>query len=379
MNRIVRSSNGNGRNTISITHWNEGNSHWINKLEEIQALIDELAPDLLYISEANFFKEFPDYMTNIPGYRLVHPKQLTSMGYSRLILLVKEGVQITLMDDLMCPEVSSIWLKIAKRGCKKLHLGGVYREHDLLRSTDDIDHSLPAQQLNRWRLFIDQWDRASIQTDCIVLGDLNLDLLRWASPEYKHSEMVDLVKNVIETKGFVQMVQGITRSWPNQADSTIYHCWTNAPHKLVQCRNLVRSASDHNVIDIKVRVKGHNGAAREILSRNRSNFNEARFKSRIAAIDWTSLYETTDVNVAAKILESNICDILNFEAPWMKIQVKKKHKSWVSPLTKEMMRSRDTAKELARVSKLDANWQDYRNKRNACTKQLKSDKKKTLL
>ena len=238
------------------------NSHWINKLNEIQALIDEYNPDLFYISEANYFKEFPDYMSNVPGYRLIHPKQLITMDYSRIILMVKEGVQVTIMDELMCPEVSSIWLKISKRGCRKLHLGGVYREHDLLRRDDGIDHSEPAQQLRRWRLFIEQWHIASKQTDCIVIGDLNLDMLHWRSPEYHHSNMVDLVKNVIETKGFVQTVQGVTRSWPNQSDSLIDHCWTNRPEKITQCNNVVRSISDHNVISIRFRTKGHNGAAR---------------------------------------------------------------------------------------------------------------------
>ena len=112
-----------------------------SKIEEIQALIDEMTPDLLYITEANYFSEFPDHLTHIPGYRQVHPKQLVTMKYSRIVLLVRDGIQVTILEDLMCPEVASIWLKIAKRGCRKFHLGGVYREHMLLRSTDNTDHS----------------------------------------------------------------------------------------------------------------------------------------------------------------------------------------------------------------------------------------------
>ena len=101
-----------------------------------------------------------------------------------------------------------------------------------------------------------------------------------------------------------------------------------------------------------------------------------RYKKKMSEVDWSSLYNSTAVHVAAKILETNICEVIESEAPMLKRQMRKNHKSWVSPSTKVQMADKDTARELARNTKLDAHWLDYRKKRNECSKKLKEDKKK---
>ena len=53
-NKLVRSRNGNeGNNILKIQHWNLGSRHWHRKRTEIEALLQESEPDLLFISEAN--------------------------------------------------------------------------------------------------------------------------------------------------------------------------------------------------------------------------------------------------------------------------------------------------------------------------------------
>ena len=46
-------SNGNGKNSIQVLHWNLGARLWQNKVTEIQALVDELSPEHCFITEAN--------------------------------------------------------------------------------------------------------------------------------------------------------------------------------------------------------------------------------------------------------------------------------------------------------------------------------------
>ena len=88
-----------------------------------------------------------------------------------------------------------------------------------------------ANQLARWNLFINSWKAASRISDVTVIGDLNLDFQRWGAPSIRVEKMVDKVKTDIETLGFHQIVEEVTRSWPDQPDSLLDHIWMNSPPK----------------------------------------------------------------------------------------------------------------------------------------------------
>ena len=63
------------------------------------------------------------------------------------------------------------------------------------------------------------------------------------------------MKNEIESIGFTQLVQGITRAWKGQRDSSIDHIWTNQPARITNISNIVRAHGDHNLILADVKVK----------------------------------------------------------------------------------------------------------------------------
>ena len=134
------------------------------------------------------------------------------------------------MNNWMDHRVASIWYKISGSGYKTLYLGGVYREHTILNQPEVMNSE--QHQFSRWKLFIDQWKLANSLSDCVVIGDINLDMLRWDSPVQINIGMTDLVKMEIEAEGSVQLVEGPTRFWPHQRDSLIDHIWTNCPQKV---------------------------------------------------------------------------------------------------------------------------------------------------
>ena len=47
----------------------------------------------------------------------------------------------------------------------------------------------------------------------MVVGDMNLDFLKWGTPEQAHEHMVTDTKDNIETLGYMQIVEGATRFW----------------------------------------------------------------------------------------------------------------------------------------------------------------------
>ena len=62
------------KQTLKISHWNAGSSWWESKRTEVQALIMETEPDLLFVSEANLRSDTPPELREIQGYYTITPK-----------------------------------------------------------------------------------------------------------------------------------------------------------------------------------------------------------------------------------------------------------------------------------------------------------------
>ena len=65
-----------------------------------------------FLSEANLFKDKPDYMCQVEGYKLTMTKTMTTLGYSWLILLTREGLHYTLEEGRMEEGISTIWIRV---------------------------------------------------------------------------------------------------------------------------------------------------------------------------------------------------------------------------------------------------------------------------
>ena len=90
---MKKSINGNGNNSLNIVHWNLGSKFWINKIEEIQLLVDDYGADIYFISESNLWAGTPQHETLIEGYEIIMPKTMHRYNYCRIIALVKDEFQ----------------------------------------------------------------------------------------------------------------------------------------------------------------------------------------------------------------------------------------------------------------------------------------------
>ena len=120
-NNLIKQTNGNGKNSLSVCHWNLGSKKWKNKRNQIQALVDHLSPDIIYISEANLDEVTPPHESIfITGYKITFPKTVTRNRTARLVLLTRDNLNFELMDNLMDDVFTSIWIKISRPGVKGL-------------------------------------------------------------------------------------------------------------------------------------------------------------------------------------------------------------------------------------------------------------------
>ena len=135
--------------------------------------------------------------------------------------------------------------------------GGAYRQHHILGRNYQNSSWLDVQQEQeeRWRKVLISWKKITRNSKAVLLGDINLDHIRWENPENKHEVMIEYMKDIIETSGFVQLVTQFTRSSRGAADSLLDHIWANCQARVSNVVNIDRAASDHNVVGLDISLK----------------------------------------------------------------------------------------------------------------------------
>ena len=377
-NKAIKMKNGNRgggiKQTIKVVHANLGSAFWENKITEIQNLILQLEPDLLFLSEANLRTQIPNEQADISGYFRVLPNTSISMNYSRFVLLVKEGVRIDIMDKCMSFDVPDIWVKAIHRGRKALVIGGTYREQHLLFQDPPNNTDEARSQLIRWRKTVDGWMKAQKDNKCIFIGDMNLDFSKWDQSDYRHQKLVKLVKDNIETLGFGQVISTMTRHWPGTPSSLVDHLWTNTPGCILAHHNSNNTPSDHNILTAILRSRDRKENSQVLISRDRKNLDLKEYTSRVQKIDWSDFFRSEDINELNQIFVEKLGPILDDLAPVKIHQVRNNLCKWMDDETKERQRDRDTKREIAKISGDPAHWKIYRTSRNVCTRELKKTK-----
>ena len=316
------------------------------------------------------------YKSQIQGYTMVQTNTMNRMKHCRLLMLVKDEMDIEILGNIMEQDLATIWIRIRRQGKKSLIIGAIYREqHQLLQSIKPSQGENERLQIQRWSRITDQWVKAARLGETYVIGDMNLDHLRWYNPPRGHQEMVEAVKSKIETIGFCQIGSGHTRSWRGQPDTRIDHIWTDNPGGVISTRNVIRGASDHHVICANIRLKGTEHSSQVIMRRDRSKFTVQKYREKLMAVEWDNLYKILDVNEACQWLESRLQEVLNSVCPMGTIQPNFKMKSWITKETAVKFKTRDRCLEIAKESGLQSDWDNYRFTRNNCTRQMRQDKR----
>ena len=219
-----------------------------------------------------------------------------------------------------------------------------------------------------------KWKKAGKYSNCIILGDLNLDYCKWDNPEDSQVNMIELVQQEIEPMGFVQLVSRTTRTWKDKNDSLLDHIWVNNPSKVVGHQNIVRASSDHNVIMATISGKDIKTSGHLVRKRVFKKFNKERFDKKFKDTDWTDILSETRVDIANSLLEEKILTILKGEAPMRNIQTRTKYCKWLQTTSKDKMTERNNLRETARRTQLDSDWESFKRCRNECTKLQRQDK-----
>ena len=222
-----------------------------NKIHEIEQVVSDNHPHVLGISESNLKRNHNVDDVQLEGYDLLVCKTMENdnLQISRVVCYKHQSLVGEVREDLMSDQFSSIWLEVGLPGRSRILVCQLYREWRYLGQPDRGIYSNSIQeQLQRWLIFLDQWERAlGTGKEVIVLGDCNLDHQKFDNAGVLQP-LVDSLVQQIYPHGVVQCVQDVTHSRPGQVSSGLDHIYTNVPEKLSQVQAKIYSYSDHKLI-----------------------------------------------------------------------------------------------------------------------------------
>ena len=368
---------------IKLCHWNAGSAHLENKISEIEKLISDYNPHLLGISESNLFKNHCMDNCRIKDYDLITSMTLNNeaLQYSRVVVYKHNSLVVKVREDLMSDKFSSIWLEVGFPGKSKILVCNAYREWQYLAQSDHSSLDI-SEQLARWILFLEQWEKA-LETgkECIVMGDFNLDFLKFNSSDlqthgqtYRLKPLEDELFSRVVPHGVKQCVVGATRQGTlGQADTGLDHLWTNTPEKMSQIYTKF-NGSDHKVIFGVRYSKIIRNSTRYVKKRSYKNFDEKKFIEKVRDLTWWDVYQSEDVDEAVTLLTAKLNSILDIMAPVKTFQTNSRYCPWLSGKTKLLILERNKAQELLSENKTEENIKEFKRLRNEVTKELRSDK-----
>ena len=374
----ARSYNGNG---VSLAHWNKGNSHYSNKINEIKNLINVHKPKILGISEANLFRSQDINQCQIDDYNLHVGPSAGRPGKeaSRVIVYSHKNLVAKPRLDLSDPDFHSIWLEVGLPKQKKFLVCQAYREWQ----QPGVENSLSIdEQLARWRIFLSQWERAlDSGMECIVMGDLNINHLNWQSDVSRSNQTTKLrpLINELFTRIIPQCVSQLvtvaTRHFPGQTSTGLDHCYSNVPDKICQIQTHCWGGSDHQLVVAVRRSRAIKSSPSYIRKRSYKSFNKDQFLTAVKATSFLSIYLSDDVDEAVAILTMKLTELMQRFCPMKTIQIRKNYAPWLSKHMKCCLLERDKLQKRAIDSKDPNDFRQYKKVRNRITSQLRLDER----
>ena len=193
-----RASRGRG---IQIIAWNKGSSYLQNKHHKIETIIAADKPHIIGLSEANLKKDTDLSLVQHDDYTLHTAPTLENplLGISRLVVYTHSSLVVKRRHDLENDSLSAVWLELGMPRQKKIIVGNIYREWQHMDQGPDSVSGSVAEQLQRWLIFIDMWGKVLREgKEVMVLGDINLDFLKWTRDNLPASDSSVKLKKLNE-------------------------------------------------------------------------------------------------------------------------------------------------------------------------------------
>ena len=372
---------------IKFIQINKGDSNLINRVDQISNLLEIHKPHLMIINELN--NEFHDSVTkhSFPNYHLEADNLEIYDEKSRTGLLIHNSIHYKRRIDLETPGTSTVWVQLSHPGKKPILVQGIYRQFQRLGKVNTASIS---SQKYRWNQILTKWEQAILEEkEIIVLGDMNLNTIRWEVPfdqksdyEKSQNDMVLQMKERILQKGFKILNSDPTRQKDNveAKPACLDLLLTNMPEKIASYQSGISMFSDHTLQILNRRAKNVKLVPKMIRLRSFKKFDKQKFRENIMNHpNYIEIMYEQDPSVITVMLQKIIQESIHDLATIKIIQVSQKNTNILTPETKDLMVQRDIALDDFKKSNLSDDLRYYKNLKNRVNQNISKERFKRKL
>lgn len=202
----------------------------------------------------------------------------------------------------------------------------------------------------------------------LCFGDVNVDLFNINNP----------ISECFDSYNFTQLINEPTRI-TNSSGTLIDPIFIN-DKTLISNAGTINAdmLADHRLVFCKLDISVNKQKQKIITYRDFSNFNHDNFLHDLQALPWHNLISELNINQKVDIFNRFIVATFDIHAPLKTVRVSKPKAPWLTPNLKLLMKERERALQKYKVSKLLADWENYKQIRNFTLSQVRSEKRAYL-
>ena len=316
-----------------------------SKIDFLRIFLRQHKFDILCLNETKVDSTVSDSAISVPGYKIFRQDRTCHGG--GVMILAAEHLTTKKLSHISKKSNETLWLEVKRKKSKSVYVCAVYRPPVKGQNLDVVE---------RYKSFLMSCiDKLPKNSEVFILGDFNCNMLQ-------KNRLTGTINELCKARSLSQFVEEPTRI--TQTSSTLIDLILSNSDHAMDCQVHDIGLSDHCFLSIKrgdLKIPRH---PKFIESRSFKNFNQEAFLERLGELDWETVLNAVDVNVAAEVFNKNVLDVLNVLAPVTKKRVRESNPQWVNEELLNSIKRRDYLKKVASRSKSETDWLNFKQQRN---------------
>ena len=170
--------------------------------------------------------------------------------------------------------------------------------------------------------------------DVLIMGDTNINTLKRGDANAKKYK--DMIKR-LRLSNLYSAPTRVTRT----SKSCIDHILTNRKDLYRNCNTIDPGLSDHQLVFVSRKKAQNKRTIRQVKCRNFRHFEPMEFQRDVEKIDWSSIYNCSDVNVCAHLFRFYLLEVCDRHAPYRMLKLREFAPPWLNTSYLDAIDSRE--------------------------------------
>ena len=298
-----------------------------NKVHDVQNILLDHNLHILALSETRLDDTIDNSLLHIEGYSIYRKdRDINKRGVA---IYVQSQIPVRVREDFSNDDLEVIWIQVYLPHMKPIFVGSCYRPPDAR-----------IQYLDELCIMLDRV--SDVKGEIFCMGDLNIN---W---DLKDCSLRKKLFSLADACNLTQVMTRPTRIF-HRTDGTgsstcIDLIFTNVADLCSKAVSMPVGFSDHNLTAIGRKTKVPKAGQKIIIKRMFKHFNENNYYGEIKDLDWSTVLNKEDPDLALDVFTGLIMPIIDKYAPLRKQTVRNVKAPWLDQELHELMKQRNQAK-----------------------------------